>query len=57
MIHCMESLHKNKHALQALAISEEAKKALDGGARKLLFSEVFWDKTDGFLKLLKPLCR
>jgi hypothetical protein len=52
----MESIHANKHALEGLAISEEAKKAsLDASTRKLILSEVFWEKLNGFLRLLKPI--
>ncbi|KAG7161054.1 hypothetical protein Hamer_G026010, partial [Homarus americanus] len=38
------------------ANDDEAKKAgLDQPIRNLLLSEIFWDRVDGFLKLLKPI--
>lgn len=52
----MESIQKNKHALQALAIDKQANQScLDSTIKKLLLSEPFWDKINGFLKLLKPV--
>lgn len=51
----MESLQKNKHALQALAINEDARAALDSNVKKLVLSEIFWDKCQGFINLLKPV--
>lgn len=52
----MESISINKHPLQALALNDEAKKAsLDQSVRNLLVSEVFWERLEGFLKLLKPV--
>ncbi|XP_065660345.1 uncharacterized protein LOC136084125 [Hydra vulgaris] len=54
IIHCMESLHNNRLALRGLAIDDEAK-SLAKPIQNLLLSEVFWDKVDGFIKLLKPI--
>nr|XP_047122426.1 uncharacterized protein LOC124805920 [Hydra vulgaris] len=50
----MESLHNNRLALRGLAIGDEAK-SLAKSVQNLLLSEVFWDKVDGFIKLLKPI--
>lgn len=55
IIHCLQSVCINKHALQALAINDDAKTALDPSVRKLLLSEIFWDRAEGLLKLLKPV--
>ena len=55
IIHCMQSIQDNKHALQKLAIDEEAKKGIDQSIKKVLLSEVFWDKISGYLQLLKPV--
>ncbi|KAG0712765.1 hypothetical protein GWK47_017731 [Chionoecetes opilio] len=55
IIQCLKSVCINKHALQALAINDDAKPSLDSSIRKLLLSEVFWDRTEGILKLLKPV--
>ncbi|XP_076060337.1 uncharacterized protein LOC143036665 [Oratosquilla oratoria] len=52
---CLKSVCINKHALQALGINYDAKPSLDLSIRKLLLSEVFWDRTEGSLKLLKPV--
>ncbi|XP_065672488.1 uncharacterized protein LOC136090221 [Hydra vulgaris] len=54
IIHCMESLHNNRLALRGLAIDDEAT-SLAKPIQNLLLSEVFWDKVDGFIKLLKPI--
>ncbi|XP_076068247.1 putative glutamate receptor isoform X2 [Oratosquilla oratoria] len=55
IIQWLKSVCNNKHALQALAINDDAKPSLDLSIRKLLPSEVFWDQTEGILKLLKPV--
>ncbi|XP_076062416.1 uncharacterized protein LOC143037750 [Oratosquilla oratoria] len=55
VIQCLKSVCINKHELQALAINDDAKPSLDLSIRKLLLSEVFWDRTEGILKLLKPV--
>ena len=56
LIFCFQSVQKNKSALQALAISEEAKEAgLEPGIKKLLLSEAFWEKLEGYINLLKPI--
>ena len=54
-IHCVESTIKNKHALQALAINDEAKDVLDSSIKKTILSEVFWDQASGYVNLLKPV--
>lgn len=51
----MESIRKNKPSLQALAINAEAKTCFDASIRKLVLSEVFWDRLEGYLHLLKPV--
>lgn len=54
-VHCMESIQHNKHPLQALAINESSKNYLDNATKKIILSEVFWDRIQGFLTLLKPI--
>lgn len=51
----MESIRINKPFLQALAINEEAKPSLEPAIKKLLLSEVFWDRLEGYINLLKPV--
>ncbi|XP_076044853.1 uncharacterized protein LOC143027452 [Oratosquilla oratoria] len=53
IIQCLKSICLNKHALQAFAINDDAKPSLNLSIRKLLLLEVFWDQTEGILKLLK----
>ncbi|XP_076058651.1 uncharacterized protein LOC143035670 [Oratosquilla oratoria] len=53
IIQCLRSVCINKYALQALPINDDAKPSLYLSIRKLLHSEVFWDRTEGILKLLK----
>ena len=56
LIFCFRSVHDNKHALQALAISEEAQDAgLKQSIKKLLLSEAFWEKLKGYIDLLEPI--
>ncbi|XP_065642421.1 uncharacterized protein LOC136074050 [Hydra vulgaris] len=54
IIHCIKSLHNIRLALRGLAIDDEAK-SLAKPIQNLLLSEVFWDKVDRFIKLLKPI--
>ena len=54
-VNCLESLQSNKHSLQALAINAESKSSLESNTKKTILSEVFWDKVEGSLALLKPL--
>lgn len=51
----MESIIVNKNFLKALAINDEAKASLDSAVRTHLLSEVFWDRVQGLLTLLKPV--
>ena len=45
------------HTIRAMAIDESqtAKNLLDHKVKKTVLSEVFWEKLNGFLKLLKPV--
>ena len=53
---CFISVFRNKQALQALSISEEAKDAgLDQSVKTLILSEAFWEKLEGYIELLKPI--
>jgi len=54
-IHCVESIVKNKHGLQALAINDEAKDVLDSSIKKTILSEVFWEHASGYVNVLKPV--
>lgn len=51
---CYDSLIKNKRALQGLAIDDRSRQYLDNSVKSLLLSEIFWDQTEGFHKLLEP---
>ncbi|XP_018017591.2 uncharacterized protein LOC108674186 [Hyalella azteca] len=54
-VNCLESLQSNKHSLQALTINAESKSSIESNTKKTILSEVFWDKVEGSLALLKPL--
>lgn len=58
VVTCLRSLLVNRHALQMLAIDEEAQPFFIGQKQKLksaILLEVFWDKVSGFLCLLEPI--
>lgn len=53
-IHCVESIMKNKSGLQLLAIDDSIKSLIGQNVKKLLLSEVFWNRCEGYLLLMKP---
>ncbi|XP_065656505.1 uncharacterized protein LOC136081964 [Hydra vulgaris] len=50
---CLDSIQKNKQPLKTLAISENS--GLNSVTKNILLSDVFWDRVEGFFKLLSPI--
>lgn len=53
----MESVHSNKQALKALSIDEQIEGILKKNPTitKNILNDIFWDKVEGLLRLLKPI--
>lgn len=56
-MHCLESVHMNKQALKLLAIDEQVQDILKKSShiKQNILNDVFWDKVQGLLRLLKPI--
>ncbi|XP_047146123.1 uncharacterized protein LOC124818995 [Hydra vulgaris] len=49
---CLDSILKNKQPLKTLAISENS--GPNSATKNILLSDIFWDRVEGFFKLLSP---
>ncbi|XP_047134973.1 uncharacterized protein LOC124812412 isoform X2 [Hydra vulgaris] len=50
---CLDSIQKSRQPFKTLAISENS--GLYSATKNILLSDIFWDRVEGFFKLLSPI--